>query len=206
MSASPPESSLLERALAGVEERARKRVAVLRIEHPNETPRALGERLVTSYARRAGLGGAATGTLSLITLPVGLPAGIALTLAVEAELLASLLVAYGHDVDGESGRAKLYALWAGGALADAAKNAGLSIGAKAIGEVLAGTLPVQLVRRLQPWLVKAILKRLGLGWVPGVLKLWPLVGAPIGYLLDSGAVKALGRTALDELEARVTST
>lgn len=198
----PLSESWLERVVAGVDGRARKRVAHLRVEHPDAAPRELAEKLVRSYARRAGLGGAATGTLSLVALPVGLPAGLALTLALEAELLASLLVVYGHEVSGDAGRARLYALWAGAGLADAAKNAGLGLGAQTLAAVLAGSLPGQLLRRLQPWLVKAILKRLGLGWVPRILKLWPVVGAPVGYVLDRAAVAALGRVAIEALETQ----
>lgn len=201
----PISDTWLERVVSGVDERARKRVAHLRVEHPHATPRELSERLVRSYARRAGLGGAATGTLSLVALPVALPAGLAVTLTLEAELLASLLVVYGHDVSGEGGRARLYALWAGAGLADAVKNAGLGLGAGALAAVLAGSVPGQLLRRLQPWLVKAVLKRLGLGWVPRVLKLWPVVGAPVGYVLDSAAVGALGRLAVEALETRAAA-
>lgn len=201
MSASLPDH-WLERVVSGVDERARQRVAHLRLEYPHATPRELSERLVRTYARRAGLGGAATGTLSLVALPAGLSVGLALTLTIEAELLASLLVVYGHEISGEGGRAKLYALWAGAGVADAVKNAGLGLGAGALGAVLAGSLPGQLLRRLQPWLIKAVLKRLGLGWVPRVLKLWPVMGAPVGYLLDRAAVGALGHLAIEALEAR----
>jgi len=34
------------------------------------------------------------------------------------------------------------------------------------------------------------------------LKLWPVVGAPVGYLLDRAAVGALGHLAIEALEAR----
>src|SRR5438105_2995930 len=49
--------------LAKARDRAERRAAALRALHPDETPRALGERLVRSAANRAGLLGAATGTL-----------------------------------------------------------------------------------------------------------------------------------------------
>lgn len=186
-------------------ERASRRVASLKALHPDEDRRALGERLVRSMSRRAGLGGAASATLSLIALPVGLPAGVAFTLATEAELLLSLLEVYGHDPDDEVGRLKLLALWAGAGVADAAKNVGMNAGVAAVGAVLAGSLPARLIRSLHPALVRAVLRRLGLGWLPRALKLWPVLGAPIGYVADRAAVAALGRaalTSLDEAAAR----
>src|SRR5439155_19668143 len=56
-------------------DRADARASTLRSRFPHATPRELGERCVRSSATRAGLLGAATGTLALIALPVGLPAG-----------------------------------------------------------------------------------------------------------------------------------
>ena len=135
---------------------------------PWEHPTQPADRLVKSFST-AGLGGAATGALSLLSLPLGLPAGVALTLGLEAELLLALLEVYEMDTSGSPGRLKLYALWAGSGLADAAKSVGLVMGAEALAEVLAGTLPVRLISRLNPALVRFVLKRLGLSWMPRVL-------------------------------------
>ena len=180
--------------------RARARVAALRAEYPGEHDVDLGQRLVKSAANRAGWTGAATGTLALITLPVGLPAGIAASLFLEAELIFGLLELYGLETEGEAGRLKLYALWAGAGFADAAKTVGLRTGAKAIGRVLQESLPGQIIRRLNPALLKAILRRLGLGWVPKALKLWPLLGAPIAFVLDRAALQTLGDATLATLD------
>ena len=180
--------------------RARGRVAALKAENPDEDEVALGRRLVRSAATRAGWYGAATGTLALLTLPVGLPAGIAVTLLLEAELIFALLELYGVDTEGEGGRLKLYALWAGGGFADAAKSVGLNAGARALGRVLWESLPGQLIRKLNPVLVRAILKRLGLGWLPRALKLWPILGAPIAFVLDRAALRTLGEATLATLD------
>jgi hypothetical protein len=186
--------------------RARGRVGALRAEHPQEDEVDLGRRLVRSAATRAGWYGAATGTLALITLPVGLPAGIAVSLLLEAELIFALLELYGLSTEGEAGRLKLYALWAGAGFADAAKSVGLRSSARALGRVLWESLPGQLIRKLNPALVRAILKRLGLGWLPRALKLWPLLGAPLAFVLDRAALRTLGEATLavldDEARAR----
>jgi hypothetical protein len=180
--------------------RARARVAAVRAAHPGEDREALGRRLVRSAANRAGLYGAATGTLALVTLPVGVPAGIAATLLVEAELIFALLEVFDIDTGGEAGRVRLFALWAGAGFADAAKNAGLSAGASALGRILRDSLPGRIIRRLNPELIRAILKRLGLGWLPRTLKLWPVLGAPISFALDRAAVRALGEATLAALQ------
>ncbi len=191
---------LVEGVLQGARARAARKVEKLRARHPGQSPRQLGEHLVASQSFRAGLIGAATGALSIVSLPVGLPAGVALTLAGEAELLLALLSLYELDTEGAPGTARLYALWAGAGFADAAKSAGLRLGANAVGRVLAGSLPARIIARLNPVLLKAILRRLGFGWVPRALKLWPLIGAPIGFVLDRSALKALGHAALDTLD------
>ncbi len=113
--------------------RAAGRVEGLRARFPQASRRELGERLVRSGALRAGLLGAATGTLALIALPIGLPAGVAVTLLLEAELLFALIALYGLSVRGPAGRLRLYALWAGAGFADAAKGAGLRLGASSRG-------------------------------------------------------------------------
>jgi hypothetical protein len=187
---------LIERARG----KAGRRVAALRAAHPDEDEVALGRRLVKSAAIRAGWTGAATGTLSLFVLPLGLPAGVAASMLHEAELIFALLDLYGLETEGDAGKAKLFALWAGAGFADAAKSVGLRAGASAIGRVLRGSLPGQLLRRLNPALVKAILARLGMGWVPKALKLWPILGAPIAYALDRAALKALGDATLVTLD------
>ena len=171
-------------------DRARFRIAALRLEHPGQDEVALGRRLVASMALRAGLLGAATGTLSLVALPVGLPAGVAISLLLEAELIFALLELYGVDTEGEQGQLKLYALWAGAGFADAAKTVGLRTGATAVGRVLRGSLPGRIIRRLNPVLWKAILRRLGLEWLPRAAKFWPVLGAPIGFALDRAALRA----------------
>ncbi len=184
----------------GALDRARRGVVTLRAEYPGEEGFALGERLVRSAANRAGLWGAATGTLALVTLPVGLPAGVAVSLALEAELIFSLLEIYELSAEGEAGRLRLYALWAGAGFADAAKSAGLRMGARAMGRVLTESLPARLIARINPLLLRAILRRLGLGWLPRALKMWPVIGAPIGFVLDRAALRSLGAVTLATLD------
>jgi hypothetical protein len=188
---------LLESARA----RARRRADDLRARYPEEDPRALGERLVRSHANRAGLAGGVTGALALVALPLGLPAGVGVALFFEAELLLALLAVYDLESGGDRGALRLYALWAGAGFADAAKAAGLRAGAGAIGRAIAGSLPARIIARLNPVLLRAILRRLGLGWLPRALKLWPVLGAPIGFAMDRAALRALGFAALDTLDA-----
>jgi hypothetical protein len=181
--------------------RARRRADEFRARYAEEDPRALGERLVRSQANRAGLAGGVTGTLALVALPLGLPAGVAVSLFFEAELLLALLAVYRLETGGDKGTLRLYALWAGAGFADAAKAAGLRAGASALGRAIAGSLPARIIARLNPVLLRAILRRLGLGWLPRALKMWPVLGAPIGFVMDRAALRALGFAALDTLDA-----
>jgi hypothetical protein len=181
-------------------QRARFRVAALRLEHPGQDEVALGRTLAGEMALRAGFAGAATGTLSLVALPLGLPAGIAASLFLEAELIFALLELYGLDTEGDQGRLKLYALWAGAGFADAAKSIGMSAGATAIDRVLRGSLPGRIIGRLNPELVKAILRRLGLAWLPRAARFWPLLGAPVGFFLERAALRTLGEATLATLD------
>lgn len=190
----------LDAIVGKARERARFRVAALRLEHPGQDEVTLGRKLVSTMALRAGVMGAATGTLALVALPLGLPAGIAISLLLEAELIFALLELYGIDTEGEQGRLKLYALWAGAGFADAAKTAGMRAGASAIGRVLRGSLPARIIRRLNPALLRAILRRLGMGWLPRAVKLWPVLGAPIGFALDRSALRTLGEATLATLD------
>jgi hypothetical protein len=66
--------------------------------------------------------------------------------------------------------------------------------------VLWESLPGQIIRRLNPALLKAILRRLGLGWLPRALKLWPILGAPIAFVLDRAALRTLGDATLATLD------
>jgi hypothetical protein len=66
--------------------------------------------------------------------------------------------------------------------------------------VLEGSVPVRIIRRLNPALLKAILRRLGLGWLPRTARLWPLLGAPVSFMLDRAALRALGNATLATLD------
>lgn len=193
----------LDGVIDGALARATRRVAVLRAQHPGDDSRTLGERLVKSSANRAGWLGAATGAVAVFALPIGLPAGVAVTLALEAELIFSLLEVYGLDARGEKGRLRLAALWAGAGFADAAKSAGLKLGTEALARAMAGSLPARIIARLNPVLLRAILKRLGMGWMPRLLKLWPLLGAPVAYAMDRAALRTLGAGVLATLDSVV---
>ena len=194
-------SELLDRVTATARTRAKDRVAKLRANHPGEDRKALAQRLVRRQAWKSGAIGGATASLSLVSLPLGLPAGIAGTLLVEAELLLALLELYDLDADGEAGRVRLLSLWAGAGFADAAKSVGLVAGTTALAAAIAGSVPGQLLRRLPPALVKAVLGRLGLSWTTRVARFWPLLGAPIGFTADFAAARALGTLAIATLES-----
>ena len=97
-------------------------------------------------------------------------------------------------------KTRMYALWAGAGFADAAKSAGVRLGANAVRRALAGSLPARIIARINPVLLRAILRRLGLGWLPRAARLWPLLGAPVGFALDRTALRALGSAALDVLD------
>lgn len=180
--------------------RARSRVVAQRELHPADDQVALGRRLIAAAALRAGFAGAATGTLALIAFPVGLSAGIAASLFFEAELIFELLELYGLPTSGDEGRLKLYALWAGAGFADAARSVGLRAGARALGRALRGSLPGRIIRRLNPALIRAILRKLGLGFLPKAARLWPLLGAPLSFAFDRAALQALGEGALATLD------
>jgi hypothetical protein len=66
--------------------------------------------------------------------------------------------------------------------------------------VLWESLPGQIIRKLNPALLKAILRRLGLGWLPRAIKLWPLLGAPIAFAMDRAALRTLGNATLATLD------
>jgi hypothetical protein len=189
-----------EQATEKARDRAKFRVAALRLSYPGEDQVSLGHRLVASSALRGGLAGAATGSLALFALPLGLPVGMAVSLFIEAELIFTLLELYELDSSGDAGRLKLYTLWAGAGFAGAARSAGLRTGARAVGRVLEGSVPVRIIRRLNPALLEAILRRLGLGWLPRTAKLWPLLGAPVSFVLDRAALRTLGSAALATLD------
>src|SRR5262249_21350924 len=134
----------------------------------------------------------------------------AISLMLEAELIFALLELYEVDTGGEQGQLKLYALWAGAGFADAAKSIGLRAGANAVGRVLRGSLPVRIIRRLNPGLLRAILRRRGLEWIPRAAKFWPVLGAPIAFAIDRAALRTLGEATLatldDEARARRRAT
>jgi len=66
--------------------------------------------------------------------------------------------------------------------------------------VLRGSLPVRIIRRLNPALLKAILRRLGLEWLPRAVKFWPVLGAPVAFALDRAALRTLGEATLATLD------
>ncbi len=188
---------LLERA----RERGKAKAEAVRARPGNQRRSRfeLGEELVRRSALRAGLLGAATGTLALFTLPISLPRASRARSSSRRSSSSPCSRSTGSTAAASwGGCASPRSGWGRSCRRRQERRAARL--ANLLGRALAGTLPARPIARLEPALLRAILKRFGLGFVPRLFKLWPILAAPIGFVLDRAALRALGRSALDALE------
>lgn len=101
-------------------------------------------RIIRRQAFRSGMVGAVTGLGGLVTLPIGLPVDIALSLRLQAALVEFIAQRYGHTNPGETeSRIRTYLIMSGsGRMSEAAVNIIMKYLLRVVGKSFSKLVPV----------------------------------------------------------------
>jgi hypothetical protein len=151
-------------------------------------------QLIRVHVRLAATTGFVTGLGGLLTLPVAIPVGVGGYYLLGARLAAGVAHLRGYDVHSEDVRTAVLLTMLGSAGTEIVKDAGIKIGTKGLAAALAkvpGKVFIEINKKVGFRLVTK-------GGTKGVInggKLVPLIGGPIGAIVDGVSMKATGRYA-----------
>jgi hypothetical protein len=129
-----------------------------------------------------------------ITMPITVPTGIGGYYLVGARLAAAVAHLRGHDVRSEDVRTAILVVMLGSAGTELLKDVGVEIGTKGLAAALKkvpGTIFIEINKKVGFRLIT----KAGTKGVINLSKLVPFVGAPVGFAIDSTAMRAVGRYA-----------
>lgn len=153
-------------------------------------------RLIRWQNTKAGTTGFITGLGGIITMPVSIPANIAVVLFVQVRMIAAIAHMGGHDISNDRVKTLVYACLAGDAAREILRDMGIVVGTK---------LTTSLISKISGKTLTAINQRVGFRLLTkfgekGVInigKAIPLVGGIIGGTVDAVSTNIVGNVARD---------
>ena len=153
-------------------------------------------RLIRWQNTKAGTTGFITGLGGIITMPVSIPANIAVVLFVQVRMIAAIAHMGGQDINDDRVKTLVYACLAGDAAREILRDLGIVVGTK---------LTTALISKISGKALTAINQRVGFRLLTkfgekGVLnigKAVPLVGGIIGATVDAVSTNIVGNVARD---------
>lgn len=153
-------------------------------------------RLIRWQNTKAGTTGFITGLGGIITMPVSIPANIAVVLFVQVRMIAAIAHMGGHDISDDRVKTLVYACLAGDAAREILRDVGIVVGTK---------LTTSLISKISGKTLTAINQRVGFRLLTkfgekGVInigKAVPLVGGIIGGTVDAVSTNIIGNVARD---------
>jgi len=156
----------------------------------------LAEKIVSRKSLKNGFVGAATGLPGLIALPVTIPADLIASWRIQAFMAMSVAHVYGHTSKTTDLKTDLYLIFAGESAKEAVKRFGIEVGKAITKKAVQKYITRDIMVKIWSVLGRQIITKAGQKSLTSLLRLVPLVGAPIGFGFDWAATRALGRFAI----------
>lgn len=153
------------------------------------------KQVVRVQITKASTAGFLTGLGGVVTLPVMMPVNLASVLVIQMQMLAAIAKLAGHDPRSDRVRTFMFACMAGESSAELLKPLGIDL-AKRVAEVALRRIPGVTLRAINQKVGFRLVTKFGTKGVVNGSKLVPLVGAPVGALIDGLTTKAMGSAAV----------
>ena len=152
--------------------------------------------LIRWQTAKAGTSGFVTGLGGVLTIPVAIPADLAVVLYVQIRMIAAIAYMGGHDLKNDKVQSLVYVCLVGNSAKEIIKDLGIVFGTK---------LTTQAIRRISGKTIIAINQKVGFRLLTkfgekGVVNLGkavPIVGGVVGAIADSVPTKIIGNVARD---------
>ncbi len=150
--------------------------------------------LINWQITKAGTTGFLTGLGGIITMPVTIPANLAVVLFVQIRMIAALAHMGGYDLHDERVQTMVYACLAGNGVKDIVKGTGIVIGTKLTKKAIE-KVSGQTITKINKAVGFRLLTKFGQKGAINLGKLLPIVGGIIGGTFDSVTTLIIGKTA-----------
>ena len=165
-------------------------------QNPGISSDELAQKVLNRKSIKNGLIGAVTGLGGLITLPVSIPSDLVCSWRIQASMAFSISYIYGHTKDTTDLKTDLYLILAGDSGKEVLKRFGIEISKnitkKAVDRYITRDIMVKIWRVVG----RKIITKAGEKSMTSFMKMVPLVGAPVGFVIDWTSAQAVGRIAI----------
>jgi len=168
----------------------------LREQNPDITDDALARKIINRKSIKNGLIGAITGLGGLITLPIAIPANLATTWRVQATMACAIAYVYGHNFATTDLKTDIYIIMAGDSAKEAFKRVGIEISKAATKKTIENYVTREMMTKIWAIIGQKIVTKAGEKSLTSLVKMVPLVGAPVGFAFDWTSTRIVGETAI----------
>ena len=177
-------------------EQIKEYVDKLREQNPEITDDALAHKIINRKSVKNGLIGAITGLGGLITLPIAIPANLTATWRVQAAMACAIAYVYGHTLNTTDLKTDIYIILAGDSAKEALKRFGIEISKAATKKAIEKYVSREVMMKIWAVIGQKIITKAGEKSLTSLIKMVPLVGAPVGFAFDWTSTRAVGVTAI----------
>ncbi len=150
--------------------------------------------LIRWQVTKAGTSGFLTGLGGIITMPITIPADLAVVLFIQIRMIAALAHMGGYDLHDDRVKTLVFACMAGNGAKDIVKGTGIVIGTKMTKSAIQKISGESLVK-INKAVGFRLLTKFGQKGAVNLGKLLPLVGGIVGGTFDSTTTYIIGKTA-----------
>lgn len=152
------------------------------------------EELIKWQIGKAGVAGFVSNLGGVITLPVSIPANLAVVLLIQVRMIAAIAMMRGYDVKSDQVRTLCTACLTGSAVSDILKDVGIQFGSKLTQQAIKQVAGATLVKINQAVGFR-LLTKAGSTGIVNLGKAVPFIGGVVGGTFDAMTTKAIGAAA-----------
>lgn len=165
-------------------------------QNPGISSDELAQKILQRKSIKNGLIGAITGIGGLITLPVSIPTDLVCSWRIQASMAFSIAYIYGHTKDTTDLKTDLYLILAGDSGKNALKRFGIEISKNITKKAVDKYITRDIMVKIWKVVGQKIITKAGEKSMISFMKMVPLVGAPVGFVIDWTSSQAVGRIAI----------
>jgi hypothetical protein len=174
----------------------------LRAQNPGISNDELAHKIVSRKALKNGFLGAVTSVGGMITLPVGVPADLWYTWKIQAFMACAIAYVYGHSQRTTDLRTDILLIMAGDSAKEALKRLGIEVSKGITKKTVNRLVTRELMQKIWGVVGRNVITKAGSKSATSIVRLVPLAGAPVGFLFDWLATRAVGHFAIKYYSGR----
>lgn len=156
----------------------------------------LAKKIVRRKSIKNGLVGAISGIGGVITLPVSIPGDLIFSWKIQIFMALTIAHVYGHNAKTADIKTDIYLILAGDTAKEALKRVGIEVSKGVTKKAVSKYITREVMKKIWKVVPQKIITKAGEKSLTSFMKAIPLIGAPVGFVFDWVAAKAVGKTAI----------